>query len=118
MITVVVVGNDLGADQDGDNDEKQSEEAGVQGIPDRHGNVSIARCHHRTPLNLFPDDATHDARRLDEEYKDQNGEDDAVLPYGEADRGDERLQKSDGKPADHGARDGADAAQDRPRQRL
>ena len=62
-------------------------------------------------LHLFLNLAAEEASGLDQQHNDQDRKRDGVLPGGKADGGDEALAQADGDTADHGTRDGADAAQ-------
>ena len=62
-------------------------------------------------LHLFLHLAAEEARGLEQQHDDEDGERDGVLPGRQADGGDEALAQADDDAADHCARDGADAAQ-------
>ena len=61
---------------------------------------------------------THDAGRLHKQHNNEDCEHNRVLPHGKTDRRNKRLKKTDGKAADHGAGNRADAAENRRDERL
>ena len=62
-------------------------------------------------LHLFLHLAAKEARGLEQQHDDEDGERDSVLPGRQADGGNEALAQADDDAADHCARDGANAAQ-------
>ena len=62
-------------------------------------------------LHLFLNLAAKEAGGLDQQHDDQDRKRDGILPCGKADGGNKALAQADGNAADHGTRNGTDAAQ-------
>src|SRR5204862_6415037 len=64
-------------------------------------------------LGLTRGDPPEQARRPEHQDKDQDGKDDHIGPAGRYELSAEGFDEPDGNAPDHGARDAADAAEDR-----
>ena len=108
---LILVGGQHIAGHIGKPHEQQPHQHQIHQVAHGHFEGLAFDIHRYAPLHLFLHLAAKEARGLDQQHDDQNCKRNSVLPSGKADGGNKALAQADGNAADHGTRDGADAAQ-------
>ena len=108
---LVLVGGQHILGEEGKPHEQQRHQHGVHQVAHGHFDGFTVGFHRYAPLHLFLHLAAKEARGLDQQHDDQNCKRNSVLPGGKADGGNKALAQTDGNAADHGTRNGTDAAQ-------